>query len=113
MKKLIRSIVAICLIVLSQYSYADVVLLGNMNIGDNSTSVIVPTVLVAQNNNNYIPGTLPIHFSLSQAGTVTQITANNLTGNLHGLNFVIWNSSGQIVVNQTAPESQQNRIYGL
>lgn len=62
MKKLIRSIVAICLIVLSQYSYADVVLLGNMNIGDNSTSVIVPTVLVAQNNNNYIPGTLPIHF---------------------------------------------------
>lgn len=112
MKKLIRSIVAICLIVLSQYSYADVVLLGNMNIGDNSTSVIVPTVLVAQNNNNYIPGTLPIHFSLSQAGTVTQITANNLTGNLHGLNFVIWNSSGQIVVNQTASESLQNRISG-
>ncbi len=110
--KLMRFLLAILLIALSQYSFADVVLLGNMNIGDNSTSAIKPTILVAQNNNNYTPGTHPIHFSLSQAGTVTQITANNLVGNLYGLNFVIWNSSGQIVVNQTASESLQNRISG-
>lgn len=91
---------------------ADVVLVGNMNIGDNSTNAIEPTALVGQSNSIYTPGTHPIHFSLSQSGVVTQLKINNLSGYLHGVNFVVWNSSGQVVISQTATDTQPSLITG-
>lgn len=91
---------------------ADVVLVGNMNIGDNSTNAIEPTALVGQSNSIYTPGTHPIHFSLSQSGVVTQLKINNLSGYLHGVNFVVWNSSGQVVISQTATDTQPSQITG-
>ena len=97
---------------MSHLVWADVVLVGNMNIGDNSTNVINPIALVGQSNSTYTPGAHPIHFSLSQSGVVTQLKINNLSGYLHGVNFVVWNSSGQVVISQTATDAQPSLITG-
>ncbi|MDD2342527.1 MAG: hypothetical protein PHV54_06525, partial [Tolumonas sp.] len=97
---------------MSHLVWADVVLVGNMNIGDNSTNVINPTSLVEQSNSTYTPGVHPIHFTLSQSGVVTQLKVNNLSGYLHGVNFVVWNSSGQVVISQTATDAQPSQITG-
>ncbi|WP_038149201.1 DUF6701 domain-containing protein [Tolumonas lignilytica] len=112
MAKLIRFTLTLFCCLASLWVRADVVLVGSMNIGDNSTNAINPTTLVGQSNNAYIPGAHPIHFTLSQSGTVTQLKVNNLSGYLHGVNFVVWNSSGQVVISQTASDSQPNLISG-
>ncbi len=97
---------------MSHLVWADLVLVGNMNIGDNSTNAINPTNLISKSGNSYIPGSDPVHFTLSQAGVVTQLQVNNLSGSLHGVNFVVWNSSGQVVINQTASDAQPSLITG-
>ncbi len=97
---------------MSHLVWADVVLVGNMNIGDNSTNAINPTSLVVQSNSIYTPGAHPIHFTLSQSGVVTQLKANNLSGYLYGVNFAVWNSSGQVVISQTATDAQPSLISG-
>lgn len=121
MNKVIARIIKMLLLVLSCHSaVADVVLSGQMDIGDNSYylnngwynyyqyTVLSPSVLITKDNQPVEP----MHFTLTQNSTITQVLLNNDAGILFGVNFVIWNSSGQVVVNQTASNAQPDRIAG-
>ncbi len=111
-KATLRYVVVLFCCLMSHFASADVVLIGNMNIGDNSSNAINPTKLVGLSSSVYTPGAHPIHFTLSQSGVVTQLKANSLSGFHHGVNFVVWNSSDQVVISQMATDAQPNLITG-
>jgi len=70
-------------------AHADVVLQGNILIGDNSYDYIEPTYMLRERGRDYEP-IHPINFNLSEDITLKQIKLNNAVGMDESLYFVIW-----------------------
>ncbi len=111
MKSFFRYLVTLLLCCLCQSAWADVTLIGNMIIGDDSTAALAPTVLFTSSNSVYTP-VHPIHFSLSQSGTVTGITLNQASSFSFGATFIVWDSSNNILINSTATDALPATITG-
>ncbi len=111
MKSFFRYLVTLLLCCLCQSAWADVTLMGNMIIGDDSTAALAPTVLFTSSNSVYTP-VHPIHFSLSQSGTVTGITLNQASSFSFGATFIVWDSSNNILINSTATDALPATITG-
>nr|WP_321272529.1 DUF6701 domain-containing protein [uncultured Tolumonas sp.] len=115
-KTVSKVITMLLLILISCSAVADVILNGQLDIGDNSYSndagyqykVLSPLSLITNDNKPVNP----IHFMLTQDSTITQIVLNGESGILFGVNFVVWNSTGNIVVQKLASNSQVDRISG-
>ena len=93
-----------------RFVWADVVLNGSMNIGDNTSSALLPSALF---NSSFSP-VYPIHFSISQSGTLTGIELNSVTSNnRYGVTFIIWDKRGNIVLNTNANDATPNKVPSL
>jgi hypothetical protein len=93
--KLFRYVYLILLLCLTQNVWADVVLDGAINVGDNDPNTTLnPESFL---DSNYAPVN-PIHFSLTQSTTITGIKLNNGSGASYPLSFIIWDSNGNAVV---------------
>jgi len=110
-KSFFRYFVALLLCCLCQLAWADTTLFGSMTIGDDSSAALSPTVLFTSSNSVYTPAH-PIHFSLSQSGTVTGITLNQASSFSFGATFIVWDSSNNIVINSTATDALPATITG-
>ena len=96
------------LILVSQSSVADVVLSGSMNIGDNNPNDTLNPVSFL--NSAYDPVN-PIHFSLTQSTTISEIKLNNGAGASYPLSFIVWDSRGQVVI--SAKQSSTKNLYSV
>ncbi|WP_320151561.1 polymer-forming cytoskeletal protein [uncultured Tolumonas sp.] len=83
-----------------------------MSIGDDSTVALSPTVLFSSSNSVYSPVN-PIHFSLSDAGTLTGITLNSASAFTYGVTVIIWDSAGSVKLNATATDATPTKISAL
>lgn len=109
--KLFRYVCLILLLCLMQNVWADVVLKGTMNIGDNATNYLNPTKLIANSNGVYIP-VHPIHFSLSQATSITKIGLGSGQNALYPVNFIVWDKSGNIKIALTQANGDNYTLTG-
>lgn len=117
MNKIVSKAITMLLLILISYSaVADVILDGQLDIGDNSYysnagyqyKVLSPSSLITNDNKPVNP----MHFTLTQDSTISQIVLNGDSGILFGVNFVVWNSAGNIVIQKMALNSQVDRISG-
>lgn len=107
-------ILVACSLFGSSYLYADVLLSGNYTIGDNTNTALSPTVMVGKGGGTqslFYPIN-PIHFKLTSALQVSQISLDGISGLEAGASFVIWNSNGTAVVDQVASSSSPDRLSG-
>ena len=109
MNKIVSKAITMLLLILISYSaVADVILDGQLDIGDNSYysnagyqyKVLSPSSLITNDNKPVNP----MHFTLTQDSTIFQIVLNGDSGILFGVNFVVWNSAGNIVIQKMAPD---------
>ncbi|WKE66027.1 hypothetical protein PVT67_01905 [Gallaecimonas kandeliae] len=103
-----RRFLAALLSVLALAARADVVLEGPMEVGDNGTNALSPTTLVSVSGGSFVANH-PIHFTLSQALTVTGISLVGEQGLDAGASFVVWDPSGNLVISQLASDSAGSR----
>ncbi|QWL59309.1 hypothetical protein HQ400_14495 [Aeromonas jandaei] len=101
------------LLLISHFACADIVLPGKFLIGDNTSDSLRPTSMVSTRFSSYVPVN-PIHFSISHTVTLSEVRLENATGLDAGANFVIWDSQGNIVLNEKASDSLRDRVsrYG-
>ncbi|MGU5548867.1 DUF6701 domain-containing protein [Aeromonas hydrophila] len=101
------------LLLVSQLARADIVLPGQFLIGDNTSNALRPTTLVSTRFSAYIPVN-PIHFYISHPVTLSELRLESATGLDAGTNFVIWDSLGNIVLNERANDYSRDRVsrYG-
>lgn len=101
------------LLFISHFACADIVLPGRFLIGDNTSDSLRPTSMVSTRFSSYVPVN-PIHFSISHTVTLSELRLENATGLDAGANFVIWDSQGNIVLNEKASDSLRDRVsrYG-
>ncbi|MDM5090813.1 hypothetical protein OB947_18220 [Aeromonas bestiarum] len=101
------------LLLVSQFARADIVLPGQFLIGDNTSNGLPPTIMVSTRLSVYVPVN-PIHFSISHPVTLSELRLESATGLDAGANFVIWDSLGNIVLNEKANDYSRDRIsrYG-
>ena len=94
---------------LSAGARADLLLPGDFTIGDNDSNALRPTELVSGRSGQYAPVN-PIHFSLSTALTLTEVRLEDGRGLDAGVNLVIWDSSGRVVLNEQASHQTRDRV---
>ncbi|MCE9953507.1 hypothetical protein LZ618_15710 [Aeromonas allosaccharophila] len=101
------------LLLVSQFARADIVLPGQFLIGDNTSNGLRPTTMVSTRLSAYVPVN-PIHFSISHPVTLSELRLESATGLDAGANFVIWDSLGNIVLNEKANDYSRDRVsrYG-
>ncbi|BBT78648.1 hypothetical protein WP8S18E11_03140 [Aeromonas veronii] len=101
------------LLLVSQFARADIVLPGQFLIGDNTSNALRPTTMVSTRLSAYVPVN-PIHFSISHPVTLSELRLESATGLDAGANFVIWDSLGNIVLNEKANDYSRDRVsrYG-
>ena len=101
------------LLLVSQLARADIVLPGQFLIGDNTSNALRPTTMVSTRFSVYIPVN-PIHFYISHPVTLSELRLESATGLDAGANFVIWDSLGNIVLNERANDYSRDRVsrYG-
>ncbi|BDS28656.1 hypothetical protein [Aeromonas caviae] len=101
------------LLLVSQLARADIVLPGQFLIGDNTSNALRPTTLVSTRFSAYIPVN-PIHFYISHPVTLSELRLESATGLDAGANFVIWDSLGNVVLNERANDYSRDRVsrYG-
>jgi hypothetical protein len=101
------------LLLVSQVARADIILPGQFLIGDNTSNALRPTTMVSTRLSAYIPVN-PIHFSISHPVTLSELRLESATGLDAGANFVIWDSLGNIVLNERANDYSRDRVsrYG-
>ncbi|GAA4504610.1 DUF6701 domain-containing protein [Pseudaeromonas paramecii] len=95
---------ALCCLLLTLSVRADILLEGAYTLGDNSTTALSPTQLLTTSNGSYVP-VYPLHLTLSQAVSLTGATLAGASGLEAGASLVIWDSSGNLVVNSQASDS--------
>lgn len=103
-----------CLILLLFFTksvWADLVLKGSMNIGDNNTNYLNPTKLISNSNGIYTP-VHPIHFSLSQATSLTKIGLGSGQDAIYPVNFIIWDKDGNTKIALTQANSGNYTLTG-
>ncbi|WP_421248163.1 DUF6701 domain-containing protein [Aeromonas jandaei] len=98
------------LLFISHFACADIVLPGKFLIGDNTSDSLRPTSMVSTRFSSYVPVN-PIHFSISHTVTLSEVRLENATGLDAGANFVIWDSQGNIVLNEKASDSLRDRVF--
>lgn len=85
----------ILLLLLTKSVWADLVLKGSMNIGDDDPNTTLnPTSLINSNYNSVSP----IHFTLSEKTTITSIKLNITNSVNNPINFIVWDSNGNDVI---------------
>ncbi|EPC3541252.1 DUF6701 domain-containing protein [Aeromonas hydrophila] len=101
------------LLLVSPLARADIVLPGQYLIGDNTSNALRPTTLVSTRFSAYIPVN-PIHFYISHPVTLSELRLESATGLDAGANFVIWDSLGNVVLNERANDYSRDRVsrYG-
>ncbi|WP_279498969.1 hypothetical protein [Aeromonas veronii] len=101
------------LLLVSQLARADIVLPGQFLVGDNTSNALRPTTLVSTRFSAYIPVN-PIHFYISHPVTLSELRLESATGLDAGANFVIWDSLGNVVLNERANDYSRDRVsrYG-
>lgn len=101
------------LLLVSQFARADIVLPGQFLIGDNTSNGLRPTTMVSTRLSAYVPVN-PIHFSISHPVTLSELRLESATGLDAGANFVIWDSLGNVVLNERANDYSRDRVsrYG-
>lgn len=88
---------------------ADVLLPGNFTIGNNDSNALRPTTLVDFRVGQYVPVN-PIHFSLSEPLVLTEVRLEGARGLDAGVNVVIWDSSGRVVLDEQASNQIRDRV---
>lgn len=88
---------------------ADLLLPGNFVIGDNSSNALSPTRLVEVRGGQYVP-VYPIHFSLNAPLTLAEVRLENGRGLDSGVNVVIWDRFGNVVLNEQAGYLAWDRV---
>ncbi|MHA7002599.1 DUF6701 domain-containing protein [Aeromonas schubertii] len=88
---------------------ADLLLPGNFVIGDNSSNALSPTQLVEVRGGQYVPVN-PIHFSLNAPLTLAEVRLENGRGLDSGVNVVIWDRFGNVVLNEQAGYLAWDRV---
>lgn len=97
------------LLLVSQLARADIVLPGQFLVGDNTSNALRPTTLVSTRFSAYIPVN-PIHFYISHPVTLSELRLESATGLDAGANFVIWDSLGNVVLNERANDYSRDRV---
>ncbi|MGY3853502.1 DUF6701 domain-containing protein [Aeromonas aquatilis] len=101
---MIRYMINCCVLIgllFSSLLWADVVLPGKFYIGNNSGDALLPTVMVQQSGGKFIP-VAPIHFSLSETLTISEVRLDGAVGLKAGVNIVIWNENSDVLFDKTA-----------
>lgn len=88
---------------------ADLLLPGNFVIGDNSSNALSPKRLVEVRGGQYVPVN-PIHFSLNAPLTLAEVRLENGRGLDSGVNVVIWDRFGNVVLNEQAGYLSWDRV---
>ncbi|MBA2800446.1 hypothetical protein MPE84_16720 [Aeromonas veronii] len=104
-----RFLIVAFLLSFSAGAAADVLLSGNFTIGNNDNNALRPTTLVDFRVGQYVPVN-PIHFSLSDPLTLTEVRLEGAQGLNAGVNVVIWDSSGSVVLNEQAGNQARDRV---
>ncbi|MFM5715145.1 DUF6701 domain-containing protein [Aeromonas allosaccharophila] len=114
---MIRYMINCCVLIgllFSSLLWADVVLPGKFYIGNNKDDALLPTVMVRQSRGVFIP-VAPIHFSLSEALTISEVQLDGAAGLDAGINVVIWNENADVLfdkkANDLTPDLISSPIY--
>ncbi|WP_461605553.1 DUF6701 domain-containing protein [Aeromonas allosaccharophila] len=101
---MIRYMINCCVLIgllFSSLLWADVVLPGKFYIGNNSGDALLPTVMVQQSGGKFIP-VAPIHFSLSETLTISEVKLDGAVGLNAGVNIVMWNENSDVLFDKKA-----------
>ncbi|MGL5326038.1 MAG: DUF6701 domain-containing protein [Aeromonas sp.] len=104
-----RFLIVAFLWLLSAGARADLLLPGSLYIGDNSSDALSPTVLFTDRFGQFIPLN-PIHFSLSAPLALAEIRLEGAQGLDAGVNVVIWDASGRVVLDEQASNQARDRV---
>ncbi|WP_421200320.1 DUF6701 domain-containing protein [Aeromonas enteropelogenes] len=112
MMSLVRYLCLLVCLLCSQVLWADVWLPGSFYVGDNRNDALRPTTMVGNYGGGFFP-VAPIHFSLSESQTISEIRVEGQSGLHGGVNIVIWNAYGSVVVDAQASLMTPDRVTGL
>lgn len=112
MMSLVRYLCLLVCLLCSQVLWADVWLPGSFYVGDNRNDALRPTTMVGNYGGGFFP-VAPIHFSLSESQAILEIRVEGQSGLHGGVNIVIWNAYGSVVVDAQASLMTPDRVTGL
>lgn len=112
MMSLVRYLCLLVCLLCSQVLWADVWLPGSFYVGDNRNDALRPTTMVGNYGGGFFP-VAPIHFSLSESQAISEIRVEGQSGLHGGVNIVIWNAYGSVVVDAQASLMTPDRVTGL
>ncbi|MBL0459157.1 hypothetical protein JD499_18465 [Aeromonas enteropelogenes] len=112
MMSLVRYLCLLVCLLCSQVLWADVWLPGSFYVGDNRNDALRPTTMVGNYGGSFFP-VAPIHFSLSESQAISEIRVEGQSGLHGGVNIVIWNAYGSVVVDAQASLMTPDRVTGL
>lgn len=112
MMSLVRYLCLLVCLLCSQVLWADVWLPGSFYVGDNRNDALRPTTMVGNYGGGFFP-VAPIHFSLSESQAISAIRVEGQSGLHGGVNIVIWNAYGSVVVDAQASLMTPDRVTGL